>query len=165
MPEFVSVPVPVDRVQEVYELLSREPFRPLAERQSTRESHSEVWTHTLIDRMFIESSSAMRSILLAIAEASPDWITTKDVAIVSGLTARQVAASLGPFEKRVRGRYNMGSWPFEARQFVDAGIFKYSMSPETADRVVTLALQVRQREGGESWAAQGADALSVAGRL
>lgn len=150
MPEFVSVPVPVDRVQEVYELLSREPFRPLPERQAAGDGHSEVWTEPLIHRMFTESSSAMRRILLAIAEASPGWVTTKDIAVASGLTARQVVASLGPFEKRVRGRYAMSSWPFEARQFVDAGIFKYSMSPETADRIVTLAAHVRQREGGEN---------------
>lgn len=150
MPEFVSVPVPVDRVQEVYELLSREPFRPLAERQAAGDGHSVVWTQPLIDRMFIESSSAMRRILLAIADASPGWATTKDIAVSSGLTARQVVASLGPFEKRIRGRYAMNSWPFEARQFVDAGIFKYSMSPETADRIITLTAQVRQHEGGEA---------------
>lgn len=150
MPEFVSVPVPIDRVQEVYELLSRVPFRPMAERQAAGDGPSEVWTQSLLDRMFIESSSAMRRILLAIAEASPGWVTTKDIAITSGLTARQVVASLGPFEKRLRGRYAMRSWPFEARQFVDAGIFKYSMSPETADRIVTLTSHVRQREGGET---------------
>ena len=150
MPEFVSVPVPTDRVQEVYELLSREPFRPLAERQAAGDGPSEVWTQALLHRMFIESSSSMRRILIAIAEASPGWATTKDIAIASGLTARQVVASLGPFEKRVRGRYSMSSWPFEARQFVDAGMFKYSMSPETADRIVTLASNVRQREGGET---------------
>ncbi|MDP2182968.1 MAG: hypothetical protein Q8K99_10430 [Actinomycetota bacterium] len=150
MPEFVSVPVPVDRVQEVYELLSRESFRPLPERQAAGDSRSEVWTQPLIDRMFIESSSAMRRILLVVAESSPGWVTTNDIAMASGLTARQVVASLGPFEKRVRGRYAMSSWPFEARQFVDAGIFKYSMSPETADRIVTLTANVRQREGGEN---------------
>ncbi|MHB1018451.1 MAG: hypothetical protein ACYC2X_11280 [Coriobacteriia bacterium] len=149
MPEFVSVPVPVDRVQEVYELLSREPFRPSAERPVIGNGHSEVWTPSMIDRMFIESSSAMRSILHAIAEGSPGWVTIKDISLVSGLTARQVAASLGPFEKRVRGRYAMSTWPFEARHFVDAGIFKYSMSPETADRVITLAADVRRQEGGE----------------
>ena len=148
MHEFVSVPVPVHRVQEVYELLSREPLRPLTERQAAGDGRSEVWTQPLIDRMFIESSSAMRRILLAIAETSPGWATTKDIATSSGLTARQVVASLGPFEKRIRGRYAMNSWPFEARQFVDAGMFKYSMSPETADRIITLTAQVRQREGG-----------------
>ncbi|MHB8051472.1 MAG: hypothetical protein ACYDHQ_09685 [Coriobacteriia bacterium] len=149
MPEFVSVPVPVDRVQEVYELLSREPFRPSAERPVPGNGHSEVWTQSMIDRMFIESSSAMRGILHAIAEGSPGWVTIKDISMVSGLTARQVAASLGPFEKRVRGRYAMSTWPFEARHFVDAGIFKYSMSPETANRVLTLAEEVRLQEGGE----------------
>ncbi|MBN1192129.1 MAG: hypothetical protein JXA36_00335 [Coriobacteriia bacterium] len=149
MPEFVSVPVPTDRVQEVYELLSREPFRPSAERNVGGDGRSEVWTPSMIDRMFIESSSAMRQILLAIAEGAPGWITIKDISLVSGLTARQVAASLGPFEKRVRGRYSMSSWPFEARHFVDAGIFKYSMSPETADRIITLAEDVRQHEGGD----------------
>ncbi len=150
MPEFVSVPVPVDRVQEVYELLSRESLNPSAERQAAGDGHSGVWTQPLIDRMFIESSFAMRRILLAIAEASPGWVTTNDIATASGLSARQVVASLGPFEKRVRGRYAMSIWPFEARQFVDAGIFKYSMSPETAKRIVTLTAHVRQREGGDT---------------
>lgn len=148
MPEFVSVPVPVHRVQEVYELLAREPLRTQAERQPAGDDPLEVWTQPLIDRMFIESSSAMRRILLAIAEASPGWVTTRDIAASSGLTARQVVASLGPFEKRIRGRYAMNSWPFEARQFVDAGMFKYSMSPETAERLITLTAQVQQREGG-----------------
>jgi len=118
----------------------------LAERQAAWGGQSEVWTASLLDRMFTESSSAMRRILLAIAEVSPRWVTTKDIAATSGLTSRQVVASLGPFEKRVRGRYAMRSWPFEARQFVDLGIFKYSMSPETADRIITLTSHVRQRE-------------------
>lgn len=150
MPEFLNIPVPVHRVQEVYELLAREPLRPLAEHQTAGGGHLEIWTQPLIDRMFIESSSAMRRILLAIAESSPGWATTKDIAVSSGLTARQVVASLGPFGKRIRGRYAMSTWPFETRQFVDAGMFKYSMSPETADRIVTLTAQVRQREGGDS---------------
>ncbi len=148
MPEFVSVPVPADRVQEVYELLAREPLRLLADRQAATEGHSEVWTESLIDRMFVESSSAMRRILLAIAEASPGWVTTNDIATASYLTARQVVASLGPFEKRIRGRYGMNSSPFEARQFVDAGLVKYSMSPEVANQIIALTTQVRQREGG-----------------
>ncbi|MBN2840501.1 MAG: hypothetical protein JXP37_06080 [Coriobacteriia bacterium] len=149
MPEFVSVPVPVDRVQEVYELLSREPYRLSGERRVVGDGHPEVWNSSMIDRMFVESSSAMRGILHAIAEGSPGWVTIKDISAASGLTARQVAASLGPFEKRIRGRYAMSTWPFEARHFVDAGIFKYSMSPETADRILKLAADVQQQEGGE----------------
>jgi len=152
MPEFVSVPVPLDRVQEVYELLARQPSRRHSARQTSGDERSEVWTQPLIDRMFHESSEAMKRVLFALAQASPEWVTTKDIASASGLTARQVVASLGPFEKRIHGRYGMSHWPFEAREFVDAGIFKYSMPPETAERICALMAQAGQdeREDGES---------------
>lgn len=143
MPEFVSVPVPVERVQEVYELLGRPASRSAA---ATEDGHPEDWNQDLIDRMFIESSGAMRRILLAIAQDAPNWLTTEDVARSAGLTSRQTVASLGPFEKRVRGRYGMSRWPFSAREFVDAGVFRYSMSSETADRILALAAQVLEDE-------------------
>lgn len=144
MSEFVSVPVPVDRVWEVYELLARRPSRRTSGHRSTENGDGEVWSQPLIDRMFVESSEAMRRILSAIAQASPGWVTTMEIAATSGLTARQVVASLGPFEKRVRGRYGMNRWPFEAREFVDAAVFKYSMSSETAARILELTAQVKE---------------------
>lgn len=138
MPEFVSVPVPVERVQEVYELLARQPARVSRGRIATEDGYAEGWSQALIDRMFVESSDAMRRILNAIAQKSPGWVTTGEIAEASGLTSRQVVAALGPFEKRVRGRYGMSHWPFESREFVDAGILKYSMTPETATRITEL---------------------------
>lgn len=141
MDEFVSVPVPVERVQEVYELLARQPRRRPAIHQTTEDGYSDGWNRALVDRMFLESSEPMRRILFTIAKASPDWVTTKDIADASGLTARQVVASFGPFEKRVSGRYAMSCWPFEAREFVDVGSFKYSMSPVTAEVIKTLTAQ------------------------
>jgi len=138
MPDFVSVPVPVDRVQEVYRLLARQPARPVADPQEAGDGYPAGWSQALIDLMFEESSGAMRRILAAIAARSPGWVTTDEIAEASELTVRQVVASLGPFEKRVRGRYGMTRWPFESREFVDAGVCKYSMSPVTADRIVTL---------------------------
>ena len=146
MPDFVSVPVPSDRVQEVYALLAREPVRPSADRTAREDGRDDGWNHTLIERMFVESSSAMRRILAAVAQQSPGWVTTGQIAIASGLTVRQVIASLGPFEKRVRGRYGMSEWPFAARQFVDEGIFKYSMSPETATWILDLTAQLQEHE-------------------
>jgi len=145
MPDFVSIPVPVDRVQEVYELLARPRLKRLSGDRVVADGHSEVWSQPLIDRMFLESSEAMRRILCTIAKSSPRWVTTNDIADAAGLTARQVVASLGPFEKRVRGRYGMSRWPFEAREFVDAGIFKYSMSPETANRILGLTAQLDEQ--------------------
>jgi len=146
MPDFVSVPVPVGRVQEVYELLARQPTRPAAHQAVTDDGYSEGWNQALLDRMFIESSGAMRRILQAIAQRSSTWVTTNEIAEASGLTARQVVASFGPFEKRVRGRYGMSRWPFDTREFVDAGVFKYRMSAETGSRILALMAEVERHE-------------------
>ena len=148
MPDLVHVPVPVERLQEVYAVLAREPARPTGGRQVLDEGYPAGWSKALIDRMFVESSSAMRRILSAIAQRSPNWVTTGEIAEASEMTGRQVVASLGPFEKRVRGRYGMSQWPFAAREFVDAGILKYSMSPEVASQILQLAAQAEEHEGG-----------------
>jgi hypothetical protein len=141
MSDFVSVPVPIERVAEVYELLARQTARPSIGHHVTADGYPEGWNEPLVDRMFIESSSALRRILFAIAQRSPGWVTTKDIAGSSGLTPRQVVASLGPFGKRLRGRYGMRVWPFEAREFVDAGVLKYSMPSGAASRIIALMAQ------------------------
>jgi hypothetical protein len=148
MAEFVNIPVPADRVLEVYELLAREPVESASTLYESGGLHHAGWTDMLIERMFVESSTAVRRILTAIAHRSPGWMGTDEIAQSSGLSVRQVAASLGPLKKRVRGRYGMSQWPFASREFVDAGILKYSMSPRIADRVLQLALEVEQHEGG-----------------
>jgi len=145
MPEMVHVPVPVDRLQEVYEVLARRPVGSPANDVSEG-GYPKAWSQELIDRMFIESSSAMRRILCALAQRSPGWVTTGEIAEASRLTARQVVASLGPFEKRCRGRYGMSERPFAAREFVDEGILKYSMSPSVASRTLELAVQAETDE-------------------
>jgi hypothetical protein len=146
MADFVSVPVPADRVQEVYELLARAQSRPSVGHLATDPGYSEGWNQALLDRMFQESSSAMRRILKAIADRSASWVTTNEIAGAAGLTGRQVVASFGPFEKRIRGRYGMRHWPFETREFVDAGVFKYCMSAEPANRILTLMEEAERHE-------------------
>ena len=148
MTEFVSVPVPLDRVQEVYELLARQPIRPAGGNSVTEDGYAEGWNQALLDRMFVESSSAMRRILYVIAERSPTWVTTTEIAEASGLSARQVVASFGPLKKRVRGRYGLSRLPFDTREFVDAGVFKYCMSEVTANRIVALMSEVEMHEKG-----------------
>lgn len=150
MPEFVSVQVPVDRVQEVYELLGRKSARPSFVHRLAQDGHPQGWSEPLIDRMFIESSSAMRAILGVLADKSPAFVSTAQIGTGADLTVRQVVASFGPFEKRVRGRYGMTLWPFEAREFVDAGVTKYSMSPATAARIRILIDEVPQHESVSS---------------
>jgi hypothetical protein len=145
MDGFVMIPVPIDRVQEVYRLLAGQPSALAAGPQPTENGYPDGWSQAMVERMFIESSNAMRSILLAIAEGSPKWVTTGEIGEASGLTARQVIASLGPFGKRIRGRYGMRQWPFETREFVDAGVIKYSMSQGTAKGIITLLAHVEEQ--------------------
>lgn len=139
MPEFVNVPVPIERVQEVYRLLASQPATPVVGPQPTDNGYPEGWSQSMIERMFVESSAAMRRILCAIAHRSPGWISIAEIGEATELSPRQVIASLGPFEKRVRGRYGMNRWPFETREFVDAGTRKYSMSEGTAEGILSLA--------------------------
>jgi hypothetical protein len=146
MPEFVSVQVPVERVQEVYELLGRQPSRASVVHYVTEEGHPAGWNQALIDRMFVESSDAMQRILVAIAQRSPGFVTSAEIGAAAGMTVRQVVASLGPFGKRIRGRYGMALWPFETRDFVDAGVIKYSMPTETARRIITLMAESLEHE-------------------
>ena len=145
MPDMVHVPVPVDRLQEVYEDLARRPAGPSVVHMN-EDGYPYGWSQALIDRMFIESSSAMRRILTAVAHKSPGWVTTREIAEASELTARQVVASLGPFEKRCRGRYGMSERPFAARDFVDEGILKYSMSPAVAARILELTADLEEHD-------------------
>lgn len=147
MPEFVNIPVPVERVQDVYELLARpSAVRTATGPQETDNGYPEGWSQPMIERMFIESLSAMRSILCSIAERSPSWLSTSEIGAATELSPRQVIASLGPFEKRVRGRYGMNRWPFEAREYVDAGISRYSMTEGTAAGILSLAAHVEEHE-------------------
>ncbi len=139
--DVVHVPVPVNRLQEVYELLAKRPVGPQVG-HVTEEGYPPGWSQALVERMYVESSSTMRGILRVLAEGASEWITTGELASVSGLTSRQVAAALGPFGKRIRGRYGMTAWPFSAREFVDQGIMKYSMSPVVAARILELATEV-----------------------
>jgi len=145
MPEVVHVPVPIDRLQEVYELLAKRPAGSSVVHVA-EDGYPYGWSRDVLDRMFVESSSAMRRILSSMARRSPGWITTSEIARDCELTPRQVVASLGPFGKRVRGRYGMTESPFAAREFVDEGILKYSMSPAVASRILELADEMEMQD-------------------
>lgn len=148
MDGFVNVPVPVDRVHEVYRLLAGPPAGSTAGPQVTENGYPDGWSQSMIERMFIESSTPMRRILSSIAKGTPGWVTTGEIGEASGLTTRQVVASMGPFGKRIRGRYGMNQWPFETRHFADAGAIKYSMSPGTAAGILELLEQVEEHQRG-----------------
>ena len=94
MPDMVHVPVPVDGLQEVYEVLARRPAAPSAV-HVTDDGYPYGWSRELFDRMFVESSSAMRRVHHGRGFHVLRWVNTVEIADASGLTARQMVARSG----------------------------------------------------------------------
>lgn len=156
MTEFVSVPVPVDRVQEVYELLARPKVAvnnphwtaPQSSDDENPYADTSEWPDKLLDRLVEESSPVMRGILGVMADRSPEWVTTADIAKETELQPRQVVAALGPFFKRVRGRYSKENPPFGSREFSADGLYRFSMPRENAMRVLARLHALTDDENG-----------------
>lgn len=156
MTEFVSVPVPVDRVQEVYELLARPKAAvnnphwtaPQSGDDESPYADTPEWPDELLDRLVEESSPVMRGILGVMADCSPKWVSTQDIATETELEPRQVVAALGPFFKRVRGRYAKENPPFDAREFPSDGLYRYSMPRENSLRVLARLHALSDDESG-----------------
>lgn len=103
--EFVYVPVPVERVEEVYRLLAglsgnSEASVPDAER--------------IVKRVFLESEERFRALLRFLAGHPGQPISTTETAEVLGLPngVASLAGMLGAFARRSKNRYD-GFWPFE----------------------------------------------------
>lgn len=118
--EFVMVPVPASRVQEVYGLLARP--------AGSAPAHTEVpndeggWNADLVRRMFKESGDPMQQMLRLLAEADGDERSTNEIAATLGLPkgAMSVAGMVGALGRRVSNRYGMDGPPWSTRwRFID----------------------------------------------
>lgn len=140
--EFVSIPVPTDRVQEVYELLAgpkREAPAAAAESEQ-RDSREAAEQPDLVRRIYRESPDTMKTVFKVLAarrgQATPMEILAPQV----GRTPRQMAGALGAFGRRFKHRYakQASHWPFEAWWDADKGQAIYRMSPAVAEVIDSL---------------------------
>jgi hypothetical protein len=114
--QFVSVPVPAHRVQEVYALLAQTPAG--AKHEPTPASGPENgWTEQLVRRMFKESGDPMQRMLRMLAEADGEEVSTNEIAAALDLPkgASSVAGMAGAIGRRVNSRYGMEGLPWETR--------------------------------------------------
>jgi hypothetical protein len=145
MPEFVNIPVPVDRVQDVYELLARKKTSFNNPDWKGPNADDGVWSDAQLNRLCVESSPKTRSILGAIAGFGDHWLSTDQIGSEAKLDSTQVVALLGPLFKRVRGRYGMENPPFESRKYTEGG-YRYSMPETYAHRVREILGALAQEE-------------------
>lgn len=115
MPEFVMVPVPPDRVHEVYSVLARPPAvneakNPSPERSEEEEAEvdegHEPWDAESLRRFYKESSPNMQTFLCQLAERSPGTITSTEAGKDLPKGAQSVAGMLGAAARRAWNRHD-----------------------------------------------------------
>jgi hypothetical protein len=114
--QFVSVPVPAHRVQEVYALLAQASASQKQEPTPASDPES-GWTEHLVRRMFKESGDPMQRMLRMLAEADGEEVSTNEIATELGLPkgASSVAGMAGAIGRRVNSRYGMKGLPWATR--------------------------------------------------
>lgn len=118
--EFVMVPVPAGRVQEVYALLAGPPGLTM---QAEGPRSEGGWNADLVRRMFKESGDPMQQMLRLLADAGGAEISTNEIAKQLGLPkgAMSVAGMAGALGRRVASRYGMDGPPWTTRwRFIDS---------------------------------------------
>lgn len=118
--QFVSVPVPANRVQEVYALLAQPPV--VLQPPAVRGPGESDWTEELIRRMYRESGDPMQRMLRILAEADGAEVSTNEIAAALELSkgASSVAGMAGAIGRRVNSRYGMAGLPWTTRwRYVD----------------------------------------------
>jgi len=103
--DFVHVPVPADRVEDVYRFLLG-----LADTEGAVDSDLD----RLVNRVYRESDEQFRRLLKLLARHSGEPLNTEQVAKELDLDrgAASLAGMLGAFGRRAKNRYE-GFWPFE----------------------------------------------------
>ena len=132
--EYISMPIPVDRVQEVYELLAR-PRGESPQPSSQPSNGGDGLDPVLIERAYRESPDAMRKVFDHLAANAGQDVVTQELGDAVGYTAHQMAGTLGAFGRRWKNRYHGGKaakWPFSARWDYGTGNAVYNMDPEVA---------------------------------
>lgn len=122
--EYVSLPVPIDRVAEVYALLGRSPDAPPGPKAEppagpqadavwtpvVDDDDDDVfpWTTSSLRRMYSESSGNMQKALDYLSERGGEDVSTNELARALGLLkgAASVAGMLGAFSRRCWNRYD-----------------------------------------------------------
>jgi hypothetical protein len=134
--EFIMVPVPRERVQEVYRLLASDPMT--SDSASADQAGAEdgaPWTNGEIARAYRESPERMKRFLDYLASMAGRPATSAETAQAVDYSPHQQAGMLGAFGHRVRSRYGKPRWFFAYEWSEQREAWAYSMG-ESAARVI-----------------------------
>ncbi len=151
--EIVNVPVPVDRLQEVYAVLGRpkaqpqvDPTKdsnasgqlPLEDASAEDTPHTETpapWTKAALHALWhgYEDGNAVRNALSYLADHPEEWIPSDELLDGIGLTdGKALGGALGALQRRSRNSFKRES-PIEGRYI--AGTKHYWLSDDFAEAI------------------------------
>lgn len=131
--EFILVPVPRERVQEVYRLLAQEPAPAgVVGAQETPAAQPGSWTEADIVTAYRESPEKMKLFLDYLASSPGQSFTSAETANAVGYTRQQQAGMLGAFGHRAKRRYGRSSWFITYLWSGERSAFVYSMDLHAA---------------------------------
>jgi hypothetical protein len=138
--EFISIPVPKDRVQEVYELLAQQKApqsTPPAEDAPSVpvEPASDL---ALAARAYRESPPVMKAVFGYLANNADRDVLMTELATAVGSEPKRMAGVFGAFGHRFNKRYGGATWPFHAGWDWDKNMMSYRMSSKIAELVRDL---------------------------
>jgi hypothetical protein len=133
------VPVPEDRVQDVYSLLAKGP-EPAQEIEETADDElSDEWSDDEIRRAYLESTGAIRQVLVLLAQNPGQRFYSEQLYEMLEISRSQWSGVTGAFGKKVRNRYAKSTKPFIEGWDDEAGSMYYEM-PEDFAEVIAAEL-------------------------
>lgn len=142
-PEFINIPVPADRVAEVYRLLGQPanavdaplPAPPAAVKPVVEQSPAE--REEVIAQAYRESAgTGMAAVLDFLTDHAEQAFTMEELAKGINRDARSMGGVFGAFGRRWKNRYGQsGSFFFKAWWSSVDGMMKYKMPQDAADTI------------------------------
>ena len=135
MSNYIMVPVPEERVTDVYALLAQ---APESDSTPVDEMLSADWSEAEIKRCYEESSDTMKRVLRLLAEKPGKRIPSDELYTEIDHSAHQFAGVMGAFGRRVKNRYSKSDWFFDYQWDSDAGNVVYTMTHKVAVIIVAI---------------------------
>jgi len=142
MTDFVMVPVPSDRVLEVYALLATDSAghgaadgAGILSSASFELPSSGAWNYEIIERLMREASNGVRLVFDYLSDRPGQEISANNLAVGIDRTRDQLNGILGVFGRNVINKYQLDSWLFRAMRSGSDQTMVYVMTEEVAEMV------------------------------
>lgn len=139
MDSFINIPVPIDRVDEVYAVLgkpraaTRAPVAQPEAPDAKPAAPAAAVAEDVIVRAYRESPPGMKAVFDCLADRPEQEVPMKELAAGIDREPKQVSGVLGAFGRRWKNRYHQtGGWPFASWWDWDESQMHYRMSADVA---------------------------------